>query len=117
MAKAKFKQGDEVKWTSQANGYDLTKKGTVLAVCRDEGITLTQKTMIGILREGDPDLKVIDAKDLAQFSSHFYLLKDKYRLRFDFNWREGEHYLVEVAQGEGRKPHLYHPRTEQLEAV
>jgi len=117
MAKAQFKQGQVVQWTSQANGYTTEKKGTIIAVCRDEGIQLTQKTMIEILREGNPDLTIADARDKCRFGSHFYMLKDKYRLRFDFNWRENPHYLVEVDQGEGCKPHLYHPRTEALSAV
>jgi hypothetical protein len=117
MATQKFKEGDTVQWTSQASGFELTKRGTVIAVCRTEGIELTQKTMVKILREINPDLTVKEAKARAKHRSHFHMLKDKYRLRFDHGWRDNTHYLVEVDQGEGRKPHLYHPRTEMLEAV
>jgi hypothetical protein len=116
-AKAQFKEGQTVRWTSQANGYEVEKQGVIVAVCRNEWIELSQKSMINILRETDPDMTVSKARDMARCNSHFHLLKNKYRLRFDPTWRDGIHYLVEVDQGEGRKPHLYHPRVEALEAV
>jgi hypothetical protein len=114
----RFKQGQTVKWTSQAGGNELTKKGTIIAVCTEPGITIPKKTAIKILRDVDKDLTVKAAERRALYGSTAHVLAEKYRLKFDwYGYREDVHYLVEVDRGEGRKPHLYHPRTETLQAV
>jgi len=114
-----FKTGQIVQWTSQAGGNELTKKGTIIAVCRERGISLTKKTAVNILRETNEGMTIAKAQDKARYATAPNVLERKYRLKFDpwYGWREGVHYLVEVDRGEGLKPHLYHPRTEALAAV
>lgn len=113
-----FKTGQTVQWTSQAGGNELTKKGTIIAVCRTRDLQLTQKTAVNILRETTEGLTIEAAKYKAKYAPTENVLAAKYRLKFDwYGWREGTHYLVEVDRGEGLKPHLYHPRTEALTAV
>ena len=118
MANKQFKIGQKVRWTSQAGGSYTPKEGTIIASCRpNEMVKLSQTTAVNILREVNPNVTVARAKKMAETFPVWHILSKKYRLKFDYGLNtahEEPHYLVEVDQGEGRKPHLYHPLTRNL---
>jgi hypothetical protein len=118
MAEKKiFKRGQKVKWNSHAGGVWTEKKGTVIEVCRNRRVDVTQRTKVEILREVHDGLTIAKAKDRANYTPDETVLQKKYKLKFGMleGYRdETPHYLVEVDRGEGRKPFLYHPVTENL---
>jgi len=116
---SQFTRGDKVRWASQAGGRYTEKEGTIIEVCREPAISLTKQTTVNILREIFPEVTIAAAKDKANWVNQISLLEDKYKLKFEpWNMRQDTpHYLVEVDRGKGRKPLLYHPPTEKLQAV
>ena len=114
---ATFKKGQKVAWKSHAGGIWQKKTGTIVEVCRDKKVNLTQQTKVNILREVE-ETTIAKAKETARYINAHVLLGRKYTLKFNpfEGYREDTpHYLVEVDRGEGHKPFLYHPLTKNLQ--
>ncbi|MCG8432128.1 MAG: hypothetical protein MJA29_13285 [Candidatus Omnitrophica bacterium] len=118
--KTSIKTGSEVEWTSQASGYKKTKRGRVVAVLKKDvdytaGQNIPQRIFVDILRKYGKYSRE-DARAIVEAASFYDLeeiLWQKYKVRFKIlegMQREETHYLIEVDQGENRKPYLYHPR-------
>jgi hypothetical protein len=126
-ATKQFNLGDTVTWKSHANGQTTRKMGKIIAVISPskDGSTgglrgLPKKLYIDLLRDNYGYSRDAARQELDK--GHYYswyeeLLASKYKLKFstiEGMYRDEYHYLVEVDRGEGRKPYLYHPRTNTL---